>query len=59
MEIVIPEWVTTELNAVLIKNLDMVLSAVNALKSGFEFLVYSIKGIKKDIREVFEKHRND
>ena len=59
VEIVIPEWVTTELNEVLIKNLDMVFSAVNALKSGFEFLGYAIKGINKDIREVFEKHRND
>ena len=59
VEVVIPEWVTTEVNALLLKNFDMLASAVDALKSGFEFLGYAIKGIKKDIREVFEKHRND
>ena len=59
VEIVIPEWVTTEINEVLLKNIDMVISAVNTLRSGFELLGYAGKGIKKDIREVFEKHRND
>ena len=59
VEAVVPEWVMPELNGVLIKNLDILISALTALKSGLVFLGYSLKGIKKDIREVFEKHRND
>ena len=56
VEFVIPEWVTTEVNQVIIKHLDAVTSAVNAVKSACEFVGYVAKDIKKDLREVFEKH---
>ena len=56
VEFVIPEWVTTEVNQVIIKHLDAVSSAVNAVKSACEFIGYVAKDINKDLREVFEKH---
>ena len=56
VEFVIPEWVTTEVNQVIIKHLDAVASAVNAVKSACEFIGYVAKDINKDLREVFEKH---